>query len=166
MAGSGLGDQVDPEVAPIPGDSGSIATTDVGKNLVSLSSTEATDNDTIGRANLDGSTVETIATASDGLGWPLGIAVDPGTSTLIVADDTADALFSMGLDGSGISTIVPSISDAYEVEIDAVGEKVYWVDRAAPAVKRADLDGGNVETVLDGSDGLSYPEGLAPHNID
>ena len=54
------------------------------------------------------------------------------------------------LDGNNRTTIVPS-GDTYtpkQLHLDAVGRKLYWGDREGMRVMRCDLDGSNVETLV------------------
>lgn len=54
------------------------------------------------------------------------------------------------LDGNGRTTIVPS-GGTYtpkQLHLDATGHKLYWGDREGMRVMRCDLDGSNVETLV------------------
>ena len=54
------------------------------------------------------------------------------------------------LDGGNRTTIVPS-GGAYtpkQLHLEAVGRKLYWGDREGMRVMRCDLDGSNVETLV------------------
>ena len=64
------------------------------------------------------------------------------------------------LDGSDIEVIVPAPEGrAWDLEIEVSGGKIYW--HSAGEIQRADLDGSNVETVLDPD--LYLSGGIAPH---
>ncbi|MBI5508468.1 MAG: AgmX/PglI C-terminal domain-containing protein [Deltaproteobacteria bacterium] len=61
--------------------------------------------DVIRRANLDGSSVETLFDASDGLTTPQHIAVDPAAGKIYWADLHAHRVQRANLDGTGLETI-------------------------------------------------------------
>lgn len=39
--------------------------------------------------------------------------------------------------------------------------KIYWVERTGNLLRKADLDGNNIQTILSAADGVSSPEGIA-----
>ena len=114
-------------------------------------------NDTIKRADLDGSDVETLV-GSDVLSAPYGIAI-ASFGKVYWTDAGNDTIKRADLDGSGVETLVSSGMDsAYGLAIDGAN-KMYWTDNGNDTIKRADLDGSDVETLV--SSGLSDPRGIA-----
>ena len=114
----------------------------------------------IWRANLDGSSAAPVLT---GLTTPIGIAVDPSGEKIYWFDDTANELWRADFDGSNAAALITTgISTPKALAIDATGGKVYWTDNGSSPglgeIKRADLDGSNVETV---TSGLVNPFGIA-----
>jgi sugar lactone lactonase YvrE len=53
----------------------------------------------------------------------------------------------------------------FDIVVDTERGKLYWIDRFLNLIQRADLDGGNVETLLEGPEGFveepPRPVGLA-----
>ena len=78
------------------------------------------------------------------------------------------AILSANLDGTAQDTILSIATDNFEsardLAIDPEGGKLYWVDYfdySNPIIKRANLDGSQVETVLSAADGLETPSHIA-----
>ena len=63
------------------------------------------------------------------------------------------------LDGTNRTTIVPAggTFTPKQMQLDKKGGKIYWSDREGMRVMRADLDGSQIETLLDTSQGDSRP---------
>src|SRR5271168_3229340 len=63
------------------------------------------------------------------------------------------------LDGRHMTTIVPpgGTFTPKQIQIDKVNGKLYWSDREGMRVMRANLDGSNIETLVDTSQGDSRP---------
>lgn len=73
-------------------------------------------------------------------------------------------IFSTDLDGSNMQDIITSgLNSPWSITVDAAGGKMYWTERGfGGTLKRANLDGTNVETLASGSAGLlSLPARLA-----
>ena len=51
------------------------------------------------------------------------------------------------LDGSGMETLITGLGDTYDVALDLVADKMYWVERFPASIRRANLDGSGVEDV-------------------
>jgi len=105
----------------------------------------------IRRANLDGSNPQTVVTSPAG---PTGIAVDQLHSRIYWL--TLNAIYSANFDGSNVQTVLPlsvSLGDrgGRAMTIDPIGQKMYWAvdpsDAARQGIRRANLDGSNVENV-------------------
>jgi hypothetical protein len=56
------------------------------------------------------------------------------------------------LDGQNAQVIVIGLGSPLGLALDATNGKLYWTDRGADAVQRADLDGTNVETIASTAD--------------
>ena len=117
------------------------------------------------RANLDGSHIETVV--------PLGLTTTPKQLALDVAggkvywSDRGDVegenvnpkIMRVNFDGSALETIVSSdLMSPVGIAVDAAGGKVYFTDRYANNIKRANLDGSDVEVVVRNTE---YPVDLA-----
>ena len=113
----------------------------------------------IWRANLDGSSAAPVLT---GLVSPIGIAVDPFGKKIYWFDAAANELWRADIDGSNAAALITTdISNPKALAIDASGGKLYWTNNGSSPglgeIKRADLDGSNIETVTSGLDN--------PHSI-
>jgi Low-density lipoprotein receptor repeat class B len=108
-------------------------------------------------ANPDGSDVQVIAEAG---GMPDGIAVDPAAGQLYwtnMATWSPEVRFGAGslrradLNGSNVMTVVPSGGTfrPKQMTIDLKGRKLYWSDREGMRVMRSNLDGSDVETLVE-----------------
>jgi DNA-binding beta-propeller fold protein YncE len=102
--------------------------------------------------NPDGSGKTTIVT---GCPVPDGVAVDVEAGHIYwtnmgVPSANDGSIERVDLDGNNRTTIVPS-GGTYtpkQLHLDAVGRKLYWGDREGMRVMRCDLDGSNVETLV------------------
>ncbi len=107
----------------------------------------------IQRANLDGSNVEDLLTV--GLG-PLGIDLDPVEGKIYWSDGgITDAIIKRSnLDGTGVQVLVTGVPDPKGIDLDLVEGKIYWSEQGTHTIQRANLDGTEVEEVVDTGDGL------------
>lgn len=96
------------------------------------------------RSDLDGSDVKVLIEGKD-VPNPLGIALDVSAGMMYWAD--AGSIKSAKLDGSDIKTISQAQSP-YGVALDLQHDKIYWTNFNHGLIKRADLDGGNPETLI------------------
>jgi hypothetical protein len=102
--------------------------------------------------NPDGSGKTIIVT---GCPVPDGVAVDVEAGHIYwtnmgVPSANDGSIERVDLDGNSRTTIVPS-GGTYtpkQLHFDAVGRKLYWGDREGMRVMRCDLDGANVETLV------------------
>lgn len=106
------------------------------------------------RANLDGSNVETLI--SSGFTFPSGIDVDHINQKIYLTDFGTGKISKANLDGTGLTDIVTGQGSPFGVDVDLENNKVYWTGFSF--VRRANLDGSNVETVL--TTGLTNPLGI------
>ena len=114
----------------------------------------------IRRANLNGSSVETVVSGFTGAGLR-GIAIDSSAGKMYWADFAAQKIQRANLDGSGVQDLITgSASGVRELKLDTAAGKIYWADLGEHAIRRANLDGTNVETLWLG--GVSdQPVGIA-----
>jgi hypothetical protein len=102
--------------------------------------------------NLDGSGKEFLVT---GCPVPDGVAVDVGAGHIYwtnmgVPSRNDGSIERVDLDGGNRTTIVPS-GGTYtpkQLHFDTTSRKLYWSDREGMRVMRCDLDGSNVETLV------------------
>ena len=117
------------------------------------------------RADIDGTNVETVV--------PLGLTTTPKQLALDVAggkvywSDRGDVgdqrvnpkIMRVNLDGSSLETIVSTdLMSPVGIALDTANGKVYFTDRYANNIKRANLDGSDVEVVVRDTE---YPVDLA-----
>ena len=102
--------------------------------------------------NPDGSDKTVIVT---GCAVPDGVAVDVEAGHIYwtnmgVPPANDGSIERVDLDGSNRTTVVPN-GGTYtpkQLHLDAVGRKLYWGDREGMRVMRCDLDGSNIETLV------------------
>jgi hypothetical protein len=117
--------------------------------------------DRIVSLNSDGSDRKVIVT---GCRLPDGIAVDVATGHIYwtnMGNPKANdgSLERADLDGRNRKSIVPQggTFTPKQVQLEKKSRKLYWCDREGMRVMRANLDGSNVETVIDTSQGDPRP---------
>lgn len=112
------------------------------------------------RADLDGSNIEAIDVLP-----PPGSAFDPEDGKVYWTDGYMmrradyDGLHVDGFKMEGVEELV-RVSQPFRprgIALDAVRRKVYWTDEGKQTIDRADLDGSNAETVVEG---LLDPKGI------
>src|ERR1700760_3053303 len=113
-------------------------------------------------ANPDGSDLKTLV--SEGRKLPDGLAVDAVAGHLYwtnMGNPKANdgTLFRSDLDGQNMTTIIaPGLTfTPKQLQIDKPNGKLYWSDREGMRVMRANLDGSDIETLIDTSDGDPCP---------
>jgi DNA-binding beta-propeller fold protein YncE len=113
-------------------------------------------------ANPDGSDLKTVLI--EGRKLPDGLAVDVAAGHLYwtnMGNPKANdgTLFRSDLDGRNLTTIVAAggTFTAKHLQIDKPNGKRYWCDREGMRVMRANLDGSNIETLVDTSRGDPRP---------
>src|SRR6201987_5423569 len=113
-------------------------------------------------ANPDGSDLKVIV--SEGRRLPDGIVVDVAAGHLYwtnmgnpVAND--GSIERANLDGKNLKHIVPpgGTFTPKQLQLDKKNGKLYWCDREGMRVMRCNLDGSNIETLVDSSQGDSRP---------
>jgi DNA-binding beta-propeller fold protein YncE len=117
--------------------------------------------DRIVSLNSDGSDRKVIVT---GCRYPDGVAVDVAAghvywSNMGVPKANDGSIERADLDGRNRKTIVPQggTFTPKQIQLERKSRKLYWCDREGMRVMRADLDGSNVETVVDTSQGDPRP---------
>ena len=106
--------------------------------------------ETIQRADLDGSNVETLVAGVNGLGLTLDIAGGK------MYYSTRGKIRRADLDGSNVETLVTGVT-TFGLALNVAEGKMYWTYRHRGKIQRADLDGSNVETLVTG---LDTPDGI------
>jgi DNA-binding beta-propeller fold protein YncE len=113
-------------------------------------------------ANADGSDLKTVV--DEGRKLPDGLVVDTAAGHLywtnmgnLKEDD--GSIFRSDLDGRNMTTIVPAggTFTPKQLQIEKTSGKLYWCDREGMCVMRANLDGSNIETLVDTSLGDPRP---------
>ena len=99
----------------------------------------------VSKANLDGSNAE-IGVLNLPDTQLRGLALDVKNGKMYVYDIKHEDLYIVNLDGSNPSKIISEIY-GYAVTVDTVNDKIYFEDKRV--LKRANLDGSNVETVAE-----------------
>jgi len=112
--------------------------------------------------NPDGSDLKVIL--EEGRRLPDGLAVDAESGHLywtnmgsLKAND--GSILRSDLDGKHMTTIIApgGTFTPKQLQIDKANGKLYWSDREGMRVMRADLDGANIETLVDTSEGDPRP---------
>jgi DNA-binding beta-propeller fold protein YncE len=113
--------------------------------------------DSIYRADLDGSDLETLLTLP-GNPSPRGLAVDQINDKIYFANQGAGAVQRSNLDGTAIEDVftVDGWNGPDGIALDIPSGQVYWTGlNENLAIQRANFDGTNVETLV--ASGLNVP---------
>ena len=114
-------------------------------------------------ANPDGSDLKVIV--DEGKRLPDGIVVDSRAGHLYWTNMGSSTATNDGFieradfDGKNVTHIVPpgGTFTPKQLQLDEKSRKLYWCDREGMRVMRANLDGSNIETLVDTSEGDSRP---------
>src|ERR1700693_1345633 len=113
-------------------------------------------------ANPDGSDLKTIV--NEGRKLPDGLTVDIAAGHLYwtnMGNPKANdgSIVRSDLDGRNLTTIIApgGTFTAKQLQIDKPNGKLYWCDREGMRVMRANLDGSNIETLVDTRRGDPLP---------
>src|ERR1700760_4465423 len=113
-------------------------------------------------ANPDGSDVKVIV--SEGRRLPDGIVVDVEAGCLYwtnMGNPTANdgSIERADFDGKNLTNIVPpgATFTPKQLQLDEKNRKLYWCNREGMRVMRANLDGSNIEALIDTSEGDARP---------
>ncbi len=104
------------------------------------------------RANLDGTGIETLVIDVKAA----GVALDLVASKVYWADQTDDNIGWADLDGSNAAVLIGGLFNPGWMAVEPGEGKLYWTESST--VRRADLDGTDVETIVTG---LSIARGVA-----
>lgn len=113
-------------------------------------------------ASPDGSDMTTLVV--EGRKCPDGLAVDTAAGHLYWTNmgdfkKNDGSIFRSDLDGRNVVTIVPpgGAFTPKQIQIEQKTGKLYWCDREGMRVMRANVDGSNIETLVDTSQGDPRP---------
>ena len=113
-------------------------------------------------ANPDGSDLKVLV--AEGRRLPDGIVVDTEAGHLYWTNmgiPTANdgSIERANLDGSNVTHVVPpgGTFTPKQLQLDEKNRKLYWCDREGMRVMRANLNGSNIETLIDTSEGDTRP---------
>ena len=113
-------------------------------------------------ANPDGSDLKTIV--EEGRKIPDGLVVDSAAGHMYWTNmgnpQTNDgSILRSDLDGKNMTTVVPpgGTFTPKQLQLEKERGKLYWCDREGMRVMRANLDGSNIETLVDTSHGDHRP---------
>jgi sugar lactone lactonase YvrE len=113
-------------------------------------------------ANTDGSDLKTLV--EEGRKLPDGLVVDVAAGHLYWTNmgnpkKNDGAIFRSDLDGRNVTNIVTpgGTFTPKQLQLEKTSGKLYWCDREGMRVMRASLDGSNVETLVDTSEGDPRP---------
>ena len=123
----------------------------------------------IQRSNLDGTNIQDIITRYRD---PGPIALDTARNKIYWAGD--HGIQRSNLDGTDIQDIVTGLENPADIALDIAGGKIYWSekrlvydppgwsdDEYTHRIRRANLDGTNVQSIVVGVAGLSHVRGIA-----
>lgn len=88
------------------------------------------------------------------VGQPYGVAFDHIERMLYITDqgdsffEEDPKIYRMNEDGSNVMVIITDIGEPQGIAIDEENRKIYWTEPSEAIVKRANLDGSNIETIL------------------
>ena len=113
-------------------------------------------------ANPDGSDLKTIV--EEGRKLPDGLVVDSAAGHMYwtnMGNPQANdgSILRSDLDGKNMTTVVPpgGTFTPKQLQLEKKSGKLYWCDREGMRVMRADVDGSNIETLVDTSEGDPRP---------
>jgi len=113
-------------------------------------------------ANPDGSDLKTIV--EEGRKIPDGLVIDSAAGHIYwtnMGNPKANdgSILRSDLDGKNMTTVVPpgGTFTPKQLQLEKESGKLYWCDREGMRVMRADVDGSNIETLVDTSEGDPRP---------
>ncbi len=109
-------------------------------------------------ANDDGSDLKVLVTGQNA--GPDGIAVDTATKKIYWTNmgrprANDGTILSADLDGGNVTTVVPAGGTwtPKQLKLDAKHSKLYWSDREGMRIMRSNLDGSDIETLVETAQG-------------
>ncbi|MHC4259238.1 MAG: S8 family serine peptidase [Planctomycetota bacterium] len=118
----------------------------------------------IERANTDGSEREVLI---EGLDYPYGIAIDARAGKMYWTDPNTDRIQRADLEipegetpdaRMDIEVVVTDLNDPAGIAVDPYNDKVYWTEPTTGRVRRANLDGSEIQDIVTD---LNSPTGIA-----
>jgi DNA-binding beta-propeller fold protein YncE len=108
----------------------------------------------IKRADLNGNNIEDVLT---GLSNPNNVDIDASTGKIYwTSFDTNTKIHRTNLDGSNTEEILDiGTNSIVDLELDIDSGKIYWRTSQPGTIQRADLDGSNLETLIETATGFS-----------
>ena len=113
-------------------------------------------------ANPDGSDLKTII--NEGRKFPDGLVLDAAAGHIYWTNmgdfkKNDGSIFRSDLDGKNMVAIVPpgGTFTPKQLQLEKKSGKLYWSDREGMRIMRANLDGSNIETLVDTSQGDPRP---------
>jgi len=113
-------------------------------------------------ANSDGTDLKVII--SEGRRLPDGIVVDTEAGHIYFTNmgnpkSNDGSIERADLDGRNLKTVIPqgATFTPKQLQLEKKTRKLYWCDREGMRVMRANLDGSNIETLVDTSEGDARP---------
>lgn len=111
------------------------------------------------RARFDGSEQQDLVTAEQGLDTPYGVTVAAANNLMYIADAGTGHILRANADGSNVEIFIRDSGPHPSFIILAPDEgRLYWTDNRANRIRRAKLDGSEIQDVV--ATGLAGPRGL------
>ena len=80
----------------------------------------------------------------------------------VSSSSSTSSIWRSELDGNNPVTLVPGLKDPHGIAIDFSFQRLYWADKDSNKIQSSDLQGENIQTVFQVSDGLDrHPYGVA-----
>ena len=102
----------------------------------------------IQRANLDGSNIEDLVTANNGLSNPEAIALDAAGGKMYWTDKGTGKIQRANFDGSNVEDLITELTIPEGIALDVARGKIYWVGEDTDKVQRANLNGSHIEALI------------------
>jgi hypothetical protein len=99
--------------------------------------------------NLDGSNVQSAATLQPSQWLPIGLAIDSTNNQIYwtLSNFGSGGIYRTPIGSASSTPLVTGQTFPFGVSLDLAGEKMYWGDSSENTVKRANLNGSNIETL-------------------
>jgi DNA-binding beta-propeller fold protein YncE len=122
-------------------------------------------NDTISRANLDGTGGVSLGNLSGTLNGPAGIALDLAASEMCVTNyGYSSTISGANLDGTGgvgLGDLNGTLNWSPGIALDLAAGKMYVTNYGSNTISRANLDGSGGVSLGNLNDALTWPYGIA-----
>ena len=103
------------------------------------------------KSNLDGSNIELV---HETVGKPLDLLINASEQKIYYTERETNQINTIGLDGTNPEVLLELDAAPGVISIDQEHQLLYWVE-GGELIKRADLQGGNVEVVAASFEGFS-----------